>query len=48
VPQREIEGSTNPSPINPIFSLEDLMDISDEEPRKQKRIPITSRKKLKS
>jgi len=54
--QREIEESTNPSPINTTSSLEDLMDISGEGPRKQDelheesysflvRTPVTSQKK---
>src|SRR6266487_1400848 len=36
VSQREIKESSNPSPpINLIYSLEDLMDISDEEPQEE-------------
>ncbi|CAG8718939.1 551_t:CDS:1, partial [Funneliformis mosseae] len=35
VPRRKIKESTNPFlSVTPLFSLEDLMDISDKEPQK--------------
>src|SRR4051812_425480 len=36
--QREIEELTNSSLINPIYSLKDLMDISNEKLRKQEEL----------
>ena len=58
MPPRGINKSTNtPPPIDLISTLEDIMDISDEEPQESheesysflvRRMPITSQKKKKS